>query len=148
MSTDRVLIIAQTVYGEARGEPTEGQAAIVHVILNRAQMARAYCLTRMHTRHPLFGDGSPESACLVPEQFSCRNLLDPNYPKLTALTADSPKLAPFMALAQAGLAGTLPNPIGTATHYCEESLVDRTPWTKGATRVAHIGRHVFFADVH
>jgi hypothetical protein len=147
MSTDRVLIIAQTVWGEARGESPEGQAAVIYVILNRAQAARQYCLAHMRTRHPLFGDGSPESACLMPKQFSCRNPSDPNYSKLMALTADSPDLAPIITLIKLAQGGLLPNPIGAATHYVEQSLVGSTPWTKLATMQAHIGRHVFFNNV-
>jgi hypothetical protein len=33
-----VLIGARTVFGEARGEPFEGQKAVAHVILNRAKL--------------------------------------------------------------------------------------------------------------
>ncbi len=53
-------IVAQTLYGECRGEPLEGQYAVAHVIFNRYIHA---------------GAGSSRitltDICKAPDQFSC-----------------------------------------------------------------------------
>jgi N-acetylmuramoyl-L-alanine amidase len=61
--------LALTIYGEARGEPIEGQIAVGCVIRNRA-------LARKE---------SYKEVCLEPKQFSCWNENDPNYSILSNL---------------------------------------------------------------
>jgi len=63
-------ILALTIYGEARGEPIEGQIAVASVIRNRA--------AAWHRTY--------REICLAPEQFSCWNTNDPNYPLLISLS--------------------------------------------------------------
>lgn len=62
-------VMALTMYGEARGEPVEGQIAVGWVIKNRAIA---------------WNKGIIE-VCIQPEQFSCWNENDPNYLQLVAL---------------------------------------------------------------
>lgn len=62
-------VMALTIYGEARGEPVEGQIAVGWVIKNRAVA---------------WNKGIIE-VCVQPEQFSCWNENDPNYTPLVAL---------------------------------------------------------------
>ena len=62
-------VMALTMYGEARGEPVEGQIAVGWVIKNRAVA---------------WNKGIIE-ICIQPEQFSCWNENDPNYTILITL---------------------------------------------------------------
>ena len=55
---------ALTIYGEARGEPIEGQIAVANVIYNRSE------------------NNNYKEVCLKPRQFSCWNKFDPNFPML------------------------------------------------------------------
>lgn len=59
-SLSDLQILALTIYGEARGEPIEGQIAVGCVIRNRTN-----------------GKGFSQ-ICLAPKQFSCWNKSDPN----------------------------------------------------------------------
>ncbi len=63
-----IEVLALTIYGEARGESIEGQIAVGCVIRNRAIAGSTY-----------------KDICLEPNQFSCWNHDDPNYPILTDL---------------------------------------------------------------
>ena len=61
-------ILALTIYGEARGEPIDGQIAVGCVIRNRVERLNSYI-----------------KVCLAKEQFSCWNTNDPNYVVLTEM---------------------------------------------------------------
>jgi len=79
-----VHVLACTLYGEARSEPTEGILAVANVIRNRVNAQRAE-----------WGEGY-RGVCLKPELFSCWN--DDgggNYAKLAQLVADL-KVGPVM----------------------------------------------------
>ncbi len=66
--TDREAVIL-TVYGEARGEPIEGQIAVINVIYNRAKNRQL----------------PPKEVCFQRLQFSCWNKNDANFPRLKEL---------------------------------------------------------------
>lgn len=63
LSDDALAVI--TIWGEARGEPPEGKAAVASVIKNR-----------MKNRHQ--SDGTVRGTVLKPKQFSMFNPGDPN----------------------------------------------------------------------
>ena len=65
--------LCQTVYGEARGEKTQGRIAVVQVILNRVK------------KQTYFGKTVGE-VCMADQQFSCWNEGDPNRKKMLDLT--------------------------------------------------------------
>jgi N-acetylmuramoyl-L-alanine amidase len=131
-------ILARTLHGEARGEPTDGQIAVAWVIRNRASRAR------------FAGDlacraGATEKVCLAPWQFSCWNKGDPNRALL--LTADIPAHAAQLAVAGGVLEGTIPDPTGGADHYYTEAApvwagVWPPSWAAGMPKRT-IGAHVF-----
>ncbi len=62
-------ILALTIYGEARGESTEGKIAVGSVILERVD-------------HRDWDGKTIHEVCLKPWQFSCFNERDPNMGKL------------------------------------------------------------------
>lgn len=121
------VIMALTLYGEARGERQEGQVAVAHVILNRRNRAHAFVIAR-GKRHPLFGDGSVADVCLRPWQFSCWNKGDPNRERLVqawntgGASVPVTKWVQLWTVAQDALDGNTEDPTKGATHYCTHGL--------------------------
>lgn len=129
---DRDVLI-RTVYGEARGEPREGQIAVVHVIRNRATDERG--------RWPR---GVAE-VCLQPSQFSCWLPSDPNLPVLRRLQPTSP--AYLSAAEVVDAAWRMPDSVLGANHYYAPAGMPggRPPsWAQGRPYVLRLGGHLFF----
>ena len=74
MTEDDVLTLARTVWGEARGEGTEGQKAVIHTVFNRFKSGRWYAGKTI------------AATCKKPWQYSCWNKNDPNRGKMEELT--------------------------------------------------------------
>lgn len=113
--------LTTAVYYEARGEGADGMAAVAQVILNRV-------------RHPLF----PKSVCGVVYQgcqfsFVCGGMRGGRNAALWSRSRE---------IAEAALSGEVMGRVGTATHFHATRLNPRWP---GLSRVATIGRHVFYA---
>jgi len=124
MTNSAVLIIALTLWGEARGECPEGQRAVASVIANRA---RARGLT-------------PAQVCLQPYQFSAWNgrkladLLPPDSRRRT------PAWLRCLLLARELNRGDF-TPSGPWDHYVRHDCWPS--WRKAAVREDRIGEHVF-----
>lgn len=127
---DDLETIARTIWGEARGEPREGKAAVAHVILNRAR------------RGGWFGDGV-KAVCLKRWQFSCWLESDPNRAKIQSASLDTPSLKNCLDIALRCYLGTIPDPTGGADHYHADHIA-APPWASGRKPTATIGRHLFF----
>lgn len=141
-----------TVFGEAAGEPIEGQVAVGCVIRNRAQ-------------HPRWWGKDIKDVCLkhvvqngvVVGQFSCwwernRNT-DRVYALAEALATNKKTTANKTILGQVQwiAAGILDDLIADNTkgadHYITEALyasTKRPAWTKDRPPVAYRGNHAFF----
>ncbi len=124
-----VDVLARTIWGEARGEGTAGMQAVANVIMNRAA-------------NPGWWGTDIQSVCLAPWQFSCWNPTDPNLIQLTGVDASDPQFAVALQLAQAAVAGQLPDITGGATSYYNPSLVQPS-WASSMTVTAQIGSQVF-----
>jgi len=74
---DKVDVLTRTVYGEARGESEDGQAAVAWVIQNRVAKGRAHMSKTI------------KDVCLQPKQFSCWNSNNPNRKLLLTLDMNS-----------------------------------------------------------
>ena len=144
--------VARTIWGEARGEPIEGQQAVASVIGNRASIAAAW-FAHHGVPHPLYGDGHLASACLAHHggvyQFSCWNQDDPNRAKLIAVTDANPAFTQCQAIARALAAGHFADHTGGATHYLDEVMTRKLyghlpSWVGEMTQTAVIGSHTFF----
>ncbi|MDG4595508.1 MAG: cell wall hydrolase [Candidatus Contendobacter sp.] len=135
-----LIALARTLWGEARGEPREGQIAIAWCIRNRAENPGWWSRQQ--------GDGIPddtiEAVCRDPAQFAC--WWDAQAPKVRTRSAES--LAPFVDLAREVLDGTTPDPTGGADHYhtiARPAYAKFWPplWAAGHRGVA-IGSHLFY----
>ena len=114
--------LAEAVYYEARGEPTQGRAAVAYVVLNRAESGKF-----------------PETPCAVVAegcQFSYRC---DGRPEALADRAD--RDAAF-ATAKAVLTGAVADPTHGALFF--HATRANPGWFKSRTRVAKIGKHVFY----
>ena len=119
--------LAKGVYFEARGEGQAGMEAVAQVIVNRA-------------RHPSF----PKSICGVIYQgagkgrgcqfsFACDGSMRRGV--------SGPLWARAQQIAARTIDGQVRSPVGTATFFHATRI---SPNWKGLTRVATIGRHVFY----
>jgi len=152
---DEDTLLAMLVWGEGRGEPTAGRAAIAHVPLTRVQVRVAsgkvpsYSLAQTILRN----------VNKRVYQFSCFNPSDPNREKLLhPIEAEGLGLwAACWTTAIEAIQGRSANPAPGATHYVVRRLwsrptaVGRRPqWfeapciASGVTHfIAEIGSHVF-----
>ena len=147
MEDHDVDILARTIWGEARGEPTAGEIAVGWTARNRAAIAAAYEATHGKA-HQHFGDGSIASACQMRAQYSCWNQGDPNRAALISVSEDSSaSFRDCVKEAQQIIAGSLPDPTHGSCHYYSTDLPDPPAWAIGHTPVAHIGKHLFFNDI-
>lgn len=143
-SLDPVMVLARTLYGEARGEDRRGREMVANVIMNRVNI-------------DLHGDGKPDwwgegvvAVCLAPWQFSCWLPKDPNRTKLMAITEANPIFRECVEIARLAVANALPDRTHGATHYLNIPLVKKTTgtlpaWAADASkRTAAHGGHTFF----
>lgn len=125
-------IALRTLWGEARGEPEEGQRAVAHVLINRMRDGR-------------WGK-TLATVCLSRLQFSCWNASDPNRELMAALQDDGAELAKLKPVLESALKATQ-DPTNGATHYFSVSMIQPPKWSVGATFCGQIGRHRFYRDV-
>lgn len=136
MTETSILVMAQTLYGEARGEPLEGQIAIAHVIMNRYRSGQWFA-----------GDSITET-CLKPMQFSCWNDDAGNASNRTSMMEASLSDRLFLNclhVALGALLGRSEDPTGGATHYCTSDVHPK--WAEGKIPTNTIGRHLFYNSI-
>ena len=132
MDESDVLVMAQTIWGEARGESNEGQYAIGHVIKNRFDSNK------------WFSADSLEGVCKKKWQFSCWNEDDPNKEKMEKLTQEDIK--DFIEIAKSVLDGSKESNVGKATHYYAD-YIKEPKWAEGKTPITKTGVHHFYEDI-
>ena len=132
-SLPKEVVMGLTVYGEARGQPLEGQRAVAWVIRNRAD-------------HPCWWGSNIIDVCLKKSQFSCWNADDPNY---HILINKETRTLPFIrALIKLCGSVLLDDPVNDPTlgcnHYCTNSVIKKTKKKKNQKPAVIIGDHAFF----
>ncbi|MDR1208395.1 MAG: cell wall hydrolase [Holosporales bacterium] len=131
-----ILVLAQTIYGEARGEINHlegGLAALIavgNVVINR--------LDGMHTI---------EQVCKRPWQFSCWNPTDPNFSEIEKATGKRPtEFLTCLGVSEGLLLMNWPDLTNSATHYY--SCYMKTPpyWAENMKIQVKIGHHLFLKE--
>ncbi len=130
-------ILARTLWGEARGEGTQGMHAVANVILNRVAVAEKF--------GSFWWGNDIIQVCQKPYQFSCWNRGDPNYKKLQRVDTTNLYFATAKRMALRAQANTLEDITKGATHYHTKSI--KPYWAKGRKPCAIIGNHVFYSMI-
>ena len=130
-----VKVLAQTIWGEARGEGKEGMEAVASVIINRADYPPKGQLWWGHT---------VEEVCQKPYQFECWNEGNPNRALLLAVTEKDPEFLMALEIARKAVARQLPDRTNGATHFYAYQKIPPPDWTKCRTASAAIGGHAFY----
>ena len=126
-----VLILAKTIYGEARGEISQGKVAVGCVIMNRYYSKK------------WFAGSTLAGTCLKKMQFSCWNDNDPNKKILENITKD--KLGDCYTIAKNLTDGVQQDITQGATHY--HTLDCNPAWAKDKECLCVIGHHKFYKNI-
>lgn len=126
--------VAQTCYGEARGEGTPVMYAIAWVVRNR------------HEHHRRWQGRSLASMCRALHQFSCWDPENPNRARLSAVSLDEHTFVLCFQAAVEVIGGLVYSPVGRATHYYADTLAQPPPWATGSP-VAIVGHYLFFEHI-
>ena len=130
---DEVDVLTRTVYGEARGESEEGQAAVAWVIRNRAKAGRSYMGKTI------------KEVCLKPQQFSCWDSGDPNRNVLLTLDTNSSLYKSIRKVVEEVLNGKRLDNTHGSLHYHANYI--NPGWAKNKTPVVTIGNHLFYNNI-
>ena len=131
-SIDDFVTFARTVWGEARGEPEQGQEPVAWVIVNRLRSGYRGAET--------LGD-----VCRARLQFSCWNPGDPNAARLEALDFTEKSFCRVFAATCRVWAGEVSDPTHGARHYHNHQV--SPAWARGHHPTAIIGNHLFYDDI-
>lgn len=122
--------MARTLYGEARGCGIAGMTHVANVIVNRID-------------NPRWWGDDVISVCRAPEQFSCWNTDDPNYPKLLSVTTTDPEFAEAILVSLKAVARKLPDVTDGADSYYALTMNHPPLWASRAVKTFSDGWHVF-----
>jgi len=130
---EAIDVLARTIWGEARSEPSDGMIAVANVVINRVRCRRtSYGLT-------------VEAVCQKPYQFSCWNANDPNLPKLTKVASSDPEFVTCLDIARRAVSGTLADLTSGSCHYHTRNV--SAEWSNGHVPVYAVGSHLFYNDI-
>ena len=132
ISKKDVEVMSRTIYGEARGEGSDGMLAVGHVIHNRAQRGGWWGSTI-------------EQVCKHPYQFSCWNENDPNREKLLAIDANDEAARECLWAALSVVQGKHQDNTSGSCHYHAASIMP--DWAENKISIGQIGNHLFYNDV-
>ena len=131
ITNEDIMILAKTIYGEARGELSNfGLAALIavaNVVLNRAKKRFA---------------PSVRDVCLAPYQFSCWNRGDPNYFKLKELDENNRIFKICLDVAKNVLNEAWPDLTDGCDHYHRKSM--QPFWAVYIEPKRSFGNHLFY----
>ena len=132
-----VIYVAQTIFGEARGESWNAKVGVAWVIINRKEAPRYY-----------FGYTIP-NVVRKPWQFTCWRRKNVNYKKIhNPLKHESVDtwLECYIA-ARLVLREQVKDNTGGALYYFDDSLLDNPPfWSAKLEQSAKYGRLNFFKE--
>jgi len=128
-----VEILAKTIYGEARGEPLDGQIAVAWVVMNRVEKMNRWA-------------SSIRGVVLQRKQFSCWNSSDENLGRIAKVDMRDERYARAVAVAILVLNGDYNlDPTHGATHYINPDVCDPA-WQRDMVVTTTIGRHRFMKE--
>lgn len=133
MNNNDFRVLAQTVYGEARGEPFLAKLAVAHVVMNRWRSGKWFAAKTIA--------GTAKKKW----QFSSWNPGDPNREKMEVSSMKDSVYRECAYAALGAMTGRLEDPTMGATHF---HTTDVHPnWAIGHTSHCTIGRHRFYIGI-
>lgn len=131
--TDPIIVLACTIWMEARSDGLAGMQAVANVVVNRAHFPRWW-------GHDIV------SVCLMPEQFSSWNEGSTQIELVMDAMADGdPTYQTALNLADVAISGLLPDTTGHSDSYYEPSDENPPPsWAIPEDFVKQIGSQEFY----
>jgi N-acetylmuramoyl-L-alanine amidase len=127
-------IAARTAWMEARGEPYDGECAVIWTFRHRLARPKRFGQTLA-------------AVCLQPFQYSCWNTRDPNRQAMAVLADDDPELVRFRTIVDAIFQADMAlDPVAQACFYYARGTPE-PDWAFDKTPCAEIGNHLFFNTV-
>lgn len=139
---DDLHVMAATIWGEARGDGTEGMEAVARVIINRFYARKWFTGYRLDN-----GIKIPDikQTCLKKYQFSCWNRHDPNFSKILRLTDTDKTFCLCKEIAARVISGKLPDFTNNATFYHTRNIFPE--WAKHHSPCYETTHHLFYNDI-
>jgi spore germination cell wall hydrolase CwlJ-like protein len=126
---DDETLSALNIYCEARGEPLEGQEAVMWVVKNRVD-------------HPRWWGHDIHSVILTPNQFSWTSTANPEHINVSKL----PDLDAFRKIVQGVLSSEIPNPVNGANLYFADYMRPWPAWAFNTKFIVQIGQQRFHME--
>ena len=128
-----VLVMVQTILGEARTGNKSEMKAVASVIINRVNYP---------SKENLWWGTTIEGVCKKPCQFECWNSENPIREKIESLNVTEEKLARAIKIAIKAITRTLIDPTNGATHFYTVGRI--TPyWARNPYCTEKIGGYKF-----
>lgn len=135
------MLLAATMWGEARGEGAEAMRAVGHVVMNR-----------YHNENSARYGTNLRGVILRPWQFSAWNHGDPNRDRMLRLVAgwrppgaDGDAWLMARALARDIMTGRSTDPTGGALYYHTQEV--NPSWNRSGEVSTVLGSHIFYASL-
>lgn len=128
-SESGVLVLARTIYGEARGEDDETKKAVANVVMNRV-------------KNPKWWGKTVKEVCLARKQFSCFNFDDPNFEKLIKAAIKDKAFQDCFGTAFAVIKELISDNTDRATHYHNKDI--DTVWDDKMEVTLELDKLVFY----
>jgi N-acetylmuramoyl-L-alanine amidase len=130
--TDPKIVLACTIWMEARGDGTEGMRAVASVVLNRAN-------------NPRWWGHDIRSVCLMNEQFSSWNPGSTQIPLLqSAMSWGAPSYKFALNIADLAVSGALADTTENSDSYYAISEKEIPDWATPECFVKQIGTQKFY----
>lgn len=145
-----VLTMAATIYGEARGTTQIDREDVAQVIINRWRDGPGWMKSQ---KNDGILDLTIEAVCRDPWQFSCWNMNDSNYPKVTRMlktpmkSLENPAFRNCLEAALRMLNGNGNNRVGKSLHYHSKSMEFPSAWGTPVEPKRDNGHHIFYEGV-
>ena len=139
---DDVFVLAQTLWGEARGDGLEGIEAVACVVMNRFKAKKWFSGYKIINGVKIPG---VRETCLKRFQFSCWNKNDPNYSKLSRLDESDAIFAICLRVAKQAIENKMVDFTNNATFYHTKNI--KPKWALHHSPCYETKGHYFYNDI-
>lgn len=130
---EELLVMAKTIYGEARGEDREGQRAVGHVILNRFKL------------RPKYG-ADLAGVCLKKDAFEAWSEDNPNLGRMRNVGLSNSHVLRVCMISALEALSEYDFTQGS-TYYHAKDIEQVPKWAFGHAPIYSHGNHLFYNDI-